>query len=112
MKDKKALKKVKKYNKIQEYKAGDAFGDLALLYDSQRAASILATRHTFFLVIYKEDYSNHIKRAEKKQKEQVVEFFKNVPLLSGLSTQSILKMTFAFKLLTMERAGKVVLQEG
>ena len=51
---------------VKDYRAGDYFGELALLYDQPRAASIAATRTSFFLVVHKDDYTNHIKRFEKK----------------------------------------------
>jgi len=106
------LEKLPKYFMVKEYRAGDFFGELALLFDQRRAASIAVTRTTFFLTIHKEDYQNHIKRFEKKQKEQIIEFFKNVHFLRGLSNQSIVKMEYSFVLHKMERAGEVVLKEG
>lgn len=77
-----------------------------------RAASIVATTNCYFLTIHKEDYQAYIKRFEKKQKDQVIDFFKNVSFLKGLSNQAIIKMEYSFRLIRTKKAGEVVLREG
>lgn len=67
------------------FHVGDSFGELALLYDVPRALSIAATKNSVFLTIKKDDFNHLLKRFEKKQKDQIVEFFKNVNFLQGLS---------------------------
>ena len=64
------------------------------------------------MTIHKEDYQAYIKRFEKKQKDQVVDFFKNVSFLKGLSNQAIIKMEYSFNLVRTKKAGEVVLREG
>ena len=80
------MNNMRKFKKVKEYQAGDYFGELSLLYNQPRAASIAATRNCFFLKIHKDDYDYHLKRYEKKQKESVVEFFKNISFMRGLSS--------------------------
>ena len=92
------LKTIKKFTNMSTYVAGESFGELALLYDEPRALSIAATKNTVFLTIHKDDFNHFLKRFEKKQKDQVVDFFKNVKFLQGLSNQSIIKMEYSFKL--------------
>ena len=41
----------------------------------------------------------------KKQNQQVLEFFKNIPFLSGLSNQSIQKMAYQFEKKEFKKAG-------
>jgi CRP-like cAMP-binding protein len=67
------LKKFKKYTSVLEYNNGASFGELALMFDQPRAASIFCTKPCFFLTIHKEDYQNHVNRFAKKQKEQLIE---------------------------------------
>jgi len=67
------LKKLKKFTAVLDYNAGDSFGELALMYDQPRAASIFCSKPCFFLTIHKEDYQNHVNRFAKKQKEQLVD---------------------------------------
>ena len=111
-KDVDKLKALKKFNKVKEYVAGDYFGELSMIYNQPRAASIAATKNSFFLTIHKDDYESHLKRHEKRQKEQVVEFFKNVSFLSELSNQTIVKMTYGFVLHRCLKKGETVLKEG
>ena len=97
---------------MHTYVKGEYFGELSLLYDNPRALSIAAARKSIFLTISKKDYNHYLKRFEKKQKEQIVEFFKNVNFLKGLSNQSIVKMEYSFNLLKFNKAGQYVLREG
>ena len=53
-----------------------------------------------------------MKSFDKKQKEAIVENFKQQHFLSGLSNQSILKLANFFKLSRYEHAGQYVLKEG
>ncbi len=40
---------------------GDAFGELALLYDSVRSATIITHEHTELIVLNKESFRKHIR---------------------------------------------------
>ena len=53
-----------------------------------------------------------MKRFEKKQKEQQVEFFRGVSFLKGLSNLTIMKLTFSFTPVVCETAGKYIFREG
>ena len=64
------------------------------------------------MTIHKDDFQTHIKRFEKKQKDQIVDFFKNVNFLKCLSNQAIIKMEYSFHLLRTKKAGEVVFKEG
>ena len=58
-----------RYNVVKEYDTGGTFGELALLENQPRAASINSSRSSFFAVIYKEDYNMHVNRFMKRKKE-------------------------------------------
>jgi len=45
-------------------------------------------------------------------KDQIIEYFHNVPLLSGLSNQAIVKINVCFKLFKMKKAGQYIAREG
>ena len=76
-----------------------------MLYDQPRAASINAARTTYFATIHKDDYVAYVKRFEKKQKEQMVDFFKQIPFLKSLSTQTIVKIQLNFIPHKMAKSG-------
>ena len=99
------LKSIKKFTILQTYEAGESFGELSLLYGVPRALSIAATRNCVFMTIHKDDFNHFLKRFEKKKKDQIVDFFKNVTFLQGLSNQSIVKMEYSFKLHHFTKAG-------
>ena len=101
-----------KFKKIKEFEPGMIFGELALLYNSGRMMSIAATHSCTCLTIHKNDYIQYLNKYAKRQRDQIQEFFKSVPFLSGLSSQTIGKMEFAFKHCKMEKAGHFVLREG
>ena len=60
------LEKMQRYVVVREYDKGEAFGEIALLYDQPRAASINASKTSFFATIHKDDYVAYVKRFEKK----------------------------------------------
>ena len=63
-------------------------------------------------MIHKDDFTHYLKRFEKKQKEHVIEFFKQIPIFHQLSNQSLVKMEYMFKLHKFEKKGHYVLREG
>lgn len=56
MSDSNHLESLGRYTKIDEFKPGDSFGEVQLLYDEPRQESILAAKSCFFLTITKEHY--------------------------------------------------------
>ena len=77
---------MERYRVVKEYYKGDYFGELALLYSQNRAASINAARTSFFVTIHKDDYEAYVKRFEKREKDNMVDFFKQVHFMSNLSS--------------------------
>lgn len=77
-----------------------------------RAASVFAQRNTFFMLINKKDYKNYIEKADAKVLKALVEQFKQVHFMEGLSDKSIAKLSKLFDLERMDRGGKYVLREG
>lgn len=72
---------------------GDAFGEIALIDDVPRTASIVASTRCFALTLSKEDFQRHIlsKVAEPDRIKQMIRlssFFKRHPLLSRMSARS------------------------
>jgi CRP-like cAMP-binding protein len=45
-------------------KSGDSFGELAIITDAPRSATITATEPSEFAILYKNDYERVIKKVE------------------------------------------------
>ena len=60
------LKKMDKFKKIKEFEPGMIFGELALLYNSDRLMSIAATRSVTCLTIHKNDYQQYLNKYAKR----------------------------------------------
>ena len=101
-----------KYKELTILEAGRCFGELSLLNNSPRDATIIAKETSHFLTISNEDFQTQIKRKEKLYKEIMVEFFKNVPYFSFMSPNSLMRMEHLFKLQVFEVGGKNILREG
>ena len=106
------LNSLKKYKELTTLEAGRCFGELSLMNNAPRDATIIAKETSYFLTISNEDFQTQIKRKEKLYKEVMVEFFKNVPYFSFMSTNSLMRMEHLFKLQVFEVGGKNILREG
>ena len=61
--------------------AGKSFGELALINDAPRAATIKCKTNCLFATIGRADYEKVLKQIETKQIQRKVTFFKNMPFL-------------------------------
>ncbi len=67
------------------YKTGDAFGELALLYNAPRAANIRAISQSILFSLDRETFNNIVKDAMIKKRDQFKEFFSKIELLDSLT---------------------------
>ena len=100
--DLKKLEELKKYEEMEWFKevvklnAGQSFGELALLNDAKRAATVKALRPSFFAVIDREGYNKVLKRIESKQLTAKVDFLSQMPFLAHWTKSQISKLTYSF----------------
>jgi CRP-like cAMP-binding protein len=64
--------------KMQEVKEGDGFGELALLYNTPRAATVKATSAAKLWCLERSTYNAIIQHYKRQQAERYVEYLKNV----------------------------------
>jgi len=76
----------KKYKKdaenvfLKEYHPGEAFGELALLYNAPRAASILAKTDCTLFSLDRETFNHIVKDAARKKREKFEDTLKKVTI--------------------------------
>ena len=54
--------------KIREYQSGDIFGELALLYNSPRAATIITEKDTILYALDRQTFNFIVKNASMKKR--------------------------------------------
>jgi cAMP-dependent protein kinase regulator len=69
---------------VKDVGAGDNFGELALLYNCSRAATVKATEKAVCWQLDRETFNHIVKDAAAKKREQYEGFFNKVPLLNSV----------------------------
>lgn len=68
---------------VKELDSGEAFGELALLNNKPRLASIIAHENTFLAVLDKNDFGNILKEKEELKLLKEMGFFAKLPIFNG-----------------------------
>ena len=76
---------------------GSSFGELALLEQKPRMATIRCLQPTHFMVLTKEAYHRVIAKIERKAFNEKVNFLRNIPVFQLLTRTSLGKMTYYFE---------------
>ena len=66
---------------LKDYAPGDVFGELALLYNAPRAATIRAESDGQLWVLDRGTFNNIVKEASQKKRQQYEDFLQTVPIL-------------------------------
>ena len=97
---------------VKEYGPGDAFGELALLYNAPRAATITAESDKVITWVLDRETFNHIvKEAAQKKREKYENFLKNVEILSTIEPYELMQISDALKTATFKK-GDYIIKEG
>lgn len=97
--------------KVKEYFPGDSFGELALLYNAPRAASIVATSDGVMWSLDRETFNNIVKEAAVKKRERYEEFLKTVEILKQIEPYELSQIIDALKPVKV-KAGEYVIKQG
>lgn len=99
------------YMQISELSNGDSFGELALIKDQPRIATIRCISNCHLAVLNKDDYMKIIGKVEARKLDALIEFLKGIPLFSCWPRKKIEKMTYFFTMLNYKRK-QIVFEEG
>lgn len=98
----KSLNKYRNFNYLKEIaliEAGQSFGELALLYNSVRSATIIALEPTELIVLNRSTFKKYIHNVQTYQLNQIINFYEHLIMfkdmkkneLISLSSKSIMK---------------------
>eukprot|EP00347_Sterkiella_histriomuscorum_P008621 403344394 len=100
-----------RYIEISQLQTGQSFGDLALIEQKPRMASIRCLTETHFAVLSKKDFNKVLGVIEKKKYNEKVQFLRSLPFFSQLTKTSLGKLTYQFTDISTIR-NQVLYKEG
>ena len=96
---------------IKSYAPGEAFGELALLYNAPRAATIIAQTDCLLWALDRATFNNIVKTASVKKREIHHSFLKKVEILSSMDDYEISKICDALKT-KKYKSGDYIIKQG
>ena len=69
---------------LKEYNPGDGFGELALLYNAPRAATITAKSDCIVWRLDRDTFNHIVKEAASRKREKYVNFLASVKILQAM----------------------------
>lgn len=96
---------------LKTYQPGEAFGELSLLYNAPRAATIIANEECLLWRLDRETFNHIVKEAANKRRNQYESFLTQVPILSTMEPYERSKLSDAFKEVHVAK-GEYIIKEG
>lgn len=96
---------------VKAVKAGDIFGELSLLYNVPRAASVVAKDKCILWQLDREVFNHIVKDSAAKKREMHDSFLQKVPLLKAMQAYERSQIADALKIQEFA-AGQTVIEQG
>jgi len=96
---------------VKECHAGDAFGELALLYNCPRAASVKAHDKCVLWQLDRDTFNHIVRSSACKRRERYEEFLKSVPILETMEAYELSSLCDALQTVTFKK-GETIVQQG
>ncbi|KAM3133382.1 hypothetical protein pb186bvf_014543 [Paramecium bursaria] len=96
---------------LKTYQPGESFGELSLLYNAPRAASIRAKTQSILFSLDRETFNHIVKDAASKKREKYEEFLAKVELLKDMDPYERLQIADALKV-SKHRSGDYIIKQG
>lgn len=95
---------------VKDVSPGDCFGELALLYNCARAASVQAKEKSICWQLDRETFNHIVKDAAAKKRERYSEFFNKVPLLNSVDAYGRSQVADALKTEKLDKGTSIIKQ--
>ena len=82
---------------LKTYNPGEVFGELALLYNAPRAATIRAKEESVLYALDRQTFNHIVKDAAMKKREKYENFLKSVDILKSIDTYELGQIADALK---------------
>jgi cAMP-dependent protein kinase regulator len=106
----KILKKGEEPTWLKVYHPGEAFGELALLYNAPRAATITAKSDSILWALDRETFNNIVKDAAMKKREKYENFLKSVDILQTIDPYELSQISDALQTKKVKAGEEIIKQ--
>jgi CRP-like cAMP-binding protein len=86
----------KTLTEIAQLKSGQSFGELSLIKNQPRAATVICMESCYFMTLSKESYLRLLGKSFSRMLEEKIEFLHSLPVFSSWTKKSLEKLSYFF----------------